>query len=394
MTDPARPRGSHSGMIAAIVIISVFAAMGIANMVRLHRPAASQPPTSPAVPVETGVCTWRPLERNISQIGNILPMISVRVYARVAGKIIQRIAVEKGNRLNRGDAIAFLERDTIDAQLAEGRAGLAAARAGLRQVNANLDTLARDRQRMEYLFQEKAVARQTLDHIRAQHQALIEGRTLAQAQVEKANAILDQLQVLSDNHVVKAPATGVVAERHVDVGAMSVPTVPIVSIADEDRVKIVTSVTEKDMPAIYCGLPVRIRVDAFPDRRFDGTISIVGPTVDPMTRAAELEIHIANPDRLLKPGMFANIMLQLGQTTCLTVNQQALIRIPGTGSYFVYVVANGHAEMKNVTIGVHQGAWVEILSGLTDGQTVVIRGQNRLKDGMAVTIVNPAADQS
>jgi len=161
---------------------------------------------------------------------------------------------------------------------------------------------------------------------------------------------------------------------------------PIIRISSEERLKIVTSVTEKDFPHVKKGMKMEIMVDAFPGRVFNGTVSIINPTLDPATRTGEIEIHIPNKDLRLHSGMFAHIRLYLGERKGMVILSDALINVPGTGNYYVYVVENACAVQKNIKTGISQGEYTEVVSGLKAGEQVVVKGQNRLRDGVAVVV--------
>jgi RND family efflux transporter MFP subunit len=133
------------------------------------------------------------------------------------------------------------------------------------------------------------------------------------------------------------------------------------------------------------------RVDAFPGKVFKGIVSVINPTLDPATRTGRIEIHIPNKDLTLHSGMFAHVRLALGEREALVISKDALNRLPGTGSYYVYVVEGGKALMKNIKIGVSQEDHVEVLEGLKVGEQVVVKGQNRLKDGTSVMVKRQVA---
>ena len=97
---------------------------------------------------------------------------------------------------------------------------------------------------------------------------------------------------------------------------------------------------------------------------------------------------VPNKDKLLRSGMFAHVRLYLGGKSTLVVNRDALNKLPGTGNYYVYVVQKDKAVLKNVETGFTQGNYVEVTNGLTEGEKVVVKGQNRLKDGVPVVVVN------
>ena len=381
-------RSVSRGVATILVAVLLSTGFTIYNLIP-HGSDAETTSAEEQVPVTVVPAAMRSLRQVLEQTGDVQPWGMVNIYSKVSGKIIEQILVEQGDTVHQGDPVALLERDLIDAQLAEACAGLAAAEANLGQVEANLKVLAIDRTRMENLLRERAVARQKVDHIQAQYNAMIEQRALARAQIEKSQAVIRQLTVLSTDHTLRAPIDGIVAQRYLDVGNMTAPGVPLFSLVDDRTVKIVTTVAEKDWPAVQKGMAAEVRVDAHPGKVFQGRVALVSPLVDPATRTARVEIHVPNSERRLAGGMFANLRLILGARDALAVPADAIQRLPGTGQPYVYVVADGTAHVRNVVTGMHQGDTVAIESGLTAGERVVVRGQNRLREGRPVILAAP-----
>ncbi|MDY6972065.1 MAG: efflux RND transporter periplasmic adaptor subunit, partial [Thermodesulfobacteriota bacterium] len=338
------------------------------------------------VPVEVVISTKRHLDWTLEQTGDIRSLQEVDVYPKVPGKIIEKIVVEKGDLVSKGELIAVLEDRTVRAQLKEAEAALRSSEANLDQVEANLVVIQKDRARLQELVQEHAISQQRMDQIDAQYKATLAGKKLAIAQIERASATLQRLKILYEDHRISAPIGGYVSTRYVDQGAMSNLKKPIIRISSKKVVKIVTTVTEQDYPIIRKGMEAEVRVDSFPDRVFKGIVTVINPTLDSSTRTGELEIHVSNGDQTLRSGMFAHIRLLLGKREAAVVSKDALNKLPGTGNYYVYVVENNEAVMKNVRIGLIQGTYAEIKAGLDVGEKVVIKGQNRLKDGMMVKV--------
>ncbi len=365
-------------VIAAVfALILLFIGFMIFNQIRDRSKITGGNGMVERIPVYTTLAKKVSLKDILTSTGDIRPLVEVNVYPKAPGRIIRKILVEKGNMVRKGDLVAVLEDETIRAQINEAESGLALA-------EANLEVTQKDYVRMENLYNEKAVAKQKFDHIVAQKKS-------AAAQVERAQAVLKQLRILHGEHNIPAPVDGYVAERYVDPGAMSSVAQPIIRISSEQGVKVITQVTEQNFPHVKQGMACEVRVDAFPDRIFKGTIAIVNPTLDPATRTADIEIHIPNKDRLLRSGMYAYVSVHLGEKTGIAVARDSLNRMPGTGSYYVYVVENGKAVLKNIKTGVSQGDNVEITEGLREGEQVVVKGQNKLKDGVPVDVTSKTA---
>ncbi|MBI4621502.1 MAG: efflux RND transporter periplasmic adaptor subunit [Desulfobacterales bacterium] len=374
------------GVVIATIVILILGGITVFNYLKFRVQKEIEVRKEERVPVQVMESRFADLKWILEQTGDIRPKVEVAVYPKVPGKIIERLLVERGDYIRKGGLIATLEDDTIRAQIEEAKAVLESAGANLKQVEANLEVIEKDRLRLESLYKEKAVAKQRLDHIQAEYKATAEAKDLAGAQIKRARASLKQLEILYNDHSIYAPVSGYVSARYVDRGAMSGMQQPIVRISNDEELKIVTTVTEKDFSAIKKGMKVEIEVDAFPDRVFTGTVSVINPTIDPATRTGEIEIHISNKNLSLISGMFAHVRLYLGQKSALVVARDALNKLPGTGSYYVYVVEDGRAVLKNVKTGLDQGNDIEITDGLKAGEKLVVKGQERLKDGSPVII--------
>lgn len=365
-------RKGKNGIIIAVVFIVIFAGFIAFNYVRFTSQKKTEVEKIEKIPVQVTESKIISMQDILEQTGDIRPMLEVNVYPKVPGKIIEKLPVEKGDFIKKGALVATLEDETVRAQVEEADAELELAK-------TNLEVIEKDYVRLENLYKEKALARQKLDHIKAE-------RKSAKARIKRAKAVLEQLEILYENHRIYAPISGYVSARYVDRGAMSDTNQSIIRISSEKQVKIITSVTEKDFPSIKKGMKCEITVDAFPDEVFRGNVSIINPTLDPATRTGEIEIHVPNRRKLLRPGMFAHVKLYLGERSVLVVDRDALNRLPGTGNYYVYVVQKDKAVLKNVETGLAQGNYVEITDGLTEGEQVVVKGQNMLKDSAAVVV--------
>ena len=375
------------GFIIAIVAIFVFSGITIYNYRKYKIQKREEITKEDIIPVAVALSEKSHLNRILEQTGNIRPSLEVNVTPKVNGRIIEKIYVEKGGFVQKGDLIATLEDDTIKAQIRESKAALGSARAKLNEVEANLKIIEKDRIRLERLIKENAVSQQAMDQIEARYGATLAGKKLAIAQIERAKASLNLLKIIYKDHQVRAPINGSISARYVDQGSISDTKKSIVRISNEEFVKIVTTVTEQEYPHIKKGMDAEIRVDAFPNKTFKGLISVINPTLDPTTRTGEIEIHVPNKDLTLCSGMFAHIFIHMGDKDALVIPQDALIRPPGTGTYYVYVVEDNVAVMKNIKVGVIQKNYAEIKQGLNVGEQIVVEGQNRLKDGIAVMVI-------
>ena len=375
-----------TGLVIALIIMFVFGTVTVYSYWKFKTRQKTQVADKNPIPVETVTATIRRLHVTLEQTGDIRPRLEVNVHPKISGKIIESILVEKGDFVENGALIATLDDEMIRAQIREGEAALSSANAKLIEVEAQLTLLGKDRRRIAKLVKTRAMSQQKLDQINSQYEAALAGKKVALALIERAQASVNLLKILHKDHQVVSPIAGYISDRYVDAGSMSDAKKPIVRVSDEKIVKIITSVSEQDYPSIKKGLKAEIRVDAFPHKVFHGTVAVINPTLDPTTRTGEFEIFVPNEDLTLRSGMFANIRLQLGNRTAVTIDKDALLRLPGTGSYYVYTVQNSRAVLKNIQIGLIQANLAEIKAGLAAGEQVIVKGQNRVKDGLPVTV--------
>jgi membrane fusion protein (multidrug efflux system) len=182
--------------------------------------------------------------------------------------------------------------------------------------------------------------------------------------------------------VVRSPIAGVVGKILVDVGQMVAPQVPVALVVDYDRVKVQIQIPEHQLPRITPGRKGEVRVDAYPDRVFVGQLTELSPVLDLASRTATARLSLANPSQRLTPGMVARVRLILDlRDGVISVPKEALV----DGS--VFVVEDGVAVRRSVKLGLSGDERVEIQSGLTKGEEVVVIGQERLHGGERVEAV-------
>jgi membrane fusion protein (multidrug efflux system) len=161
---------------------------------------------------------------------------------------------------------------------------------------------------------------------------------------------------------------------------------PLVSLVHTETLKIVANVLEKDIPLLKPGMKAKIRVESYPEKVFEGRVEKINSALDFSTRTLQAEIYIPNSGRSLKPGMFANmevVLLEKPQT--LVIPREAVIEAGSQMS--VFVVEGKQAVRKSVTLGYEQDRMVEVLKGLNEGDQVVIKGQQLIKDGSAIRVI-------
>ena len=216
----------------------------------------------------------------------------------------------------------------------------------------------------------------------------------AQAAYDQANAGIAKTEAIISQKLVRAPFDGELGVRHVEVGQFLTAGTQIVSLTDLSQLYANFTVTEKDSAALKVGQTVRIAVDAYPGRTFEGKINAIEPQISTDTRNIRVQATLDNPDRILKPGMFAT-------TTVVLPEKPPVVTVPETAVDYtlygdsVFLITEKKADDGKTSLtvvrtfvrtGNRVGGRAEILNGLKPGDRVVAVGQNKLQSGAAVAI--------
>ena len=187
-----------------------------------------------------------------------------------------------------------------------------------------------------------------------------------------------------ENTSLISPISGLVTARNYDVGDMVVAS-PIFVVQQINPVKIYINVSESLYSYIKKGMSVDVELDAIPEKKFEGKVSRITPLIDPQTRTFEVELTVANGKEEIKPGMYARATLKYGSRKNVVVPDRAVVKMMGSGDRFIYVLkADGTVSYQKVELGRRMNDKFEVLSGVADGDEVVVSGQSALKNGIAV----------
>lgn len=339
------------------------------------------------VPVTVSKAAIRSVSMEMSATGDVKPFADASVISEVAG-VIEKLPVERGQRIEAGDVVAVVEHAEASVSVRQAEAALQTARAQVLQAKAALANLEIERKRIQELFESKTASKQMLDSINSNHDVSAAAREVALAQVAQAEAALEQARVFLANHTVCAPISGVITDRYVDAGDKNNPSQPIVSIAQVNPVKVMCDFPERDLPLLGVGQNARVQLDAYPGEEFTAQVTIISPVMNPVARTVAVELRSPNPDGRLRPGMFARVTVIGEETEILAVPDDALMRIPGTGAQFVFVVDDKVARRVDLGVGRKVGGWTEVSGDIRAGDLVVVEGQSNLKSGGRVRIAS------
>lgn len=192
---------------------------------------------------------------------------------------------------------------------------------------------------------------------------------------------------LSENTQLISPINGVVTARNYDSGDMFSMGTPIFVVEEIRPVKLLVNISETLFTQVKKGMPVDVKLDVYGDETFAGKVSLVYPSIDSQTRTFPVEITVENNDERVRPGMFARITINFGVKQNVVVPDLAIVKQSGSGDRYIYVYKDGKVSYNKVELGRRMGDKYELISGVENGDQVVVTGQSRLNDGMEVEIV-------
>ncbi len=329
--------------------------------------------------VQTDTVTSGTISEQVALTGSLKPKNSVDVNPRIAGRLV-RLTIDTGQAVARGALIATIEDDEINQQIERSKASISVVDATIGQREAEFRNAQVELERNQKLVAEGIISRTVLDALETRHQVAQSQLTLARAQRRQSEAELRELTIRQGQTRVFSPLSGVVAKRHVDVGAMLSSGTPIVTVVSLNPMVIEATASERDIARIRPGTTVKVTVDSLPNQQFTGRVLRISPLLDPSTRNGIVEIEIPNRNQMLKGEMFARIELNLGskRETTLLPRDALVYRGDQPG---VYTVEKDVAKFLPVETGLTQGDKVEVLQGLKVGDVIVTRGSNLIKDG-------------
>jgi len=389
--------------LLAPALASLLIAVGCGNA-EVDRAAQAQPAQKPTV-VSTVAAEERMLPEGLEVTGTLMADAKTDVASEIDGKIVQ-VVVERGTTVQEGAVLARMDdRDAVnglrEAEATEAQTG---ERLGLRsdqpfsalttpdvmQARAALDRAEADYRRFAQLVDEGAVSRSEHDFKRADYlgakaqyeTTLNQVRNLYQLlQAQRARVAMAR-KALQDT-VIRAPFSGLVAEKYVNVGSYAKKGDKLLTLVRVDPLRVELAIPEVAVAAVKKGQRVSFSVQSYPDRRFEGTIAYVGPALRTDSRALVVEALVPNGHGLLQPGLFATARIELpAKRPSVLVPTSAVWTDAGVGK--LYVATGDRAELRIVQVGREMGHAIEVVRGVSAGERVVTAVTPDLTDGAPI----------
>jgi RND family efflux transporter MFP subunit len=348
------------------------------------------------------------ISNTLTVMGAFQPYQEVELHAKVSG-YVRRINVDIGDQVKEGQVIATLEVPELNAQVAGAEAEIRHRKSEIQRASSDVALAEAQHAALHSAYTRLAsashtrpglVAEQELDDAKARDldseakiNAAKAAMEAAQEQLGVSNADHQRVTTLQRYSVVTAPFSGVITARYADVGSLiqagttsSTQAMPLVKIAQSSTLRLRMPVPEEDVPAIHVGGSVKIRLQAT-GKILTGTIVRFSRELSQDTRTMQAEIDLPNSDLSLNPGMTAAVSIELQQhTQALVIPLGALIQEDGTYSVLA-VDHRGIVQKAAVRVGIQNADQAEILSGLTEGESVIVSGQSKYQAGQHVHMI-------
>ncbi|MHB1398235.1 MAG: efflux RND transporter periplasmic adaptor subunit [Trichloromonadaceae bacterium] len=352
------------GLVLVVALIGGIKALQIRKMIAQGSQFVPPPET-----VTTAVAETAAWGASLRAVGSLDAVQGVTVSAEVPGKIVA-LSFEAGQTVAKGAVLLQLDTSTEMAQLPGAEAEAALAKSNL--------------QRFSTLLEQKIISN-------AEHDAAVAGYRLALSQADNLRAVIAK-------KTVRAPFAGRLGIRQVNLGQILREGDPIVSLQAPDPLYVNFQLTQSDLPLLQVGLPVQVTFDAAAEV-FEARLSAINPEVDMATRNIRIQATLSNPQGLLRPGMFANVVVVLpDQSQVLVIPATAILYAPYSDSVFVVepkdpAKADAGLVLRQqfVRIEAKRGDFVALASGLKAGETVASTGVFKLRNGQDVVVDNTLA---
>ena len=321
-------------------------------------------PPAPPVSVRTVAVSEQAVPALITAMGTAEAAQTATLSTKLLSRVTE-IRVREGDPIHKGDVLLRLDSQDLAARRRQAEAAVAEAKVVLENATLTL-------RRIQSLHDQKATPKKNLDdaHI---------GQARAQAAAQSADAALKEIDATLAYGVLRAPFDGIVVRKRIEPGDMAAPGAPLLVVEDPSKIKVVARVSEGAFNAVRVGGSASVEIDAADPKRLSCTIARVVPSADPATRTFDVEAVLDNAEGKLRPGAFARLLIEAGEHRALLIPKNGLIR---QGQLEGVFIADGDiARLRWVRAGRDYGDSVEILSGVSGGEQVIVSGLDRLKDG-------------
>lgn len=363
-------------ILFVIIIMASFVGAGCSNKVKPGSADVNRPLIS-------GVTTTDVKSTIVDEYNETAGTIKAKNVSVIASKVmgtVTGILVKEGDRVTAGQKLVTIDDRDVLAKVTVAQAGYREAVIALGMTQENKSLASTTYERYRQLYQENAISQQQMDQVATQGKVAELDFQRVQESVNRAQASLNEAQTYYDFTQLVAPTAGVITVKKIDIGSMAVPGVTLLILDDDSAYTLEADVDESIAGKIMLGMTTDIRVDSLA-QSIQGVIAEISPAIDPTARKIHIKIHVTGTG--LKSGLYAHVKIPTNKKETIVVAKTAIVEKGQlTGVYVVN--EKGLIVYRIVRIGKTYDKEVEILSGLTIGEKIIVAGLEKVVDGGVV----------
>ncbi len=320
------------------------------------------------------------IPETVEVAGKVQSRTSAAVLARIAGTI-SYIKVREGDRVRKGEVIARIESQESLSGATAALAAMEDAKQALAEAQSRKKLADATFERYQKLYQEQAITRQEFEIRQTEKELAFQSVARSEARFQQSQATSRAASVMADHTQIVAPVSGVIAAKRVDLGGTVLPGQPLFTIEDEAAYMLELAIPESLALKVRTGMPAEVTIDS-QEGKFRGSVAEVVPVTDSASRSFSARINL--PRKGVRSGMFGRAEIPLGSTVNgIFVPQKAVVERGALASLWV-LNSEKTARIRLVKLGKKVGDRVEVLSGLSAGETIVVTGLEKLSEGVKV----------
>lgn len=391
----------------AMVTTAALIALSAASCEKKQQASAEKPPLVKGVQVER--IALSPVEDYYEATGTVRSKTTTQISSRIIG-VVTALRAREGDRVRAGQSLIEIDNRDAQTQLQKANAGLREAQEALVEVEqsinaaqsakaaaeANKRLAAATLARYQTLLERRSVSPQEFDEVKAKHQVaeaeadraekvlqmLAAKKSQTAARVDQAKAEITNAQISAGYARIASPANGVVTARSIEVGATATPGAPLLTIEDDTNYRLEAAVEESRLGRIRLNDAALVRIDALGDEELTGRVAEIVPAADPASRSYTVKIALP-ARRMMRSGLYGVAQFGVGQRQAILVPQKSVVQRGQLIGVFA-ADSNGIARLRLIKTGKSYGDKIEILSGLSEGERIVVDGVANVNDGSRV----------
>lgn len=374
-----------AGAFAILLAVAFFVINHVKGREEAVLAATTAQRADQPVPVEVVKVEPAPPVQNLTLPGEVQGWYTSTIYARVSG-YVEKWIVDIGDRVKKDQVMATLETPELDSQLEAAQHKLKVAQAEVKVREADADFAKTTFERWEG-SPKGVVSEQEREDKKAQYAVAAARLNAAKATVSQDQADVDRLTYMAGFKQVTAPYDGVVTERRIDIGDLvSAGSTLLYGVTQSDEVRVFVNVPQAASVDVGVGTVVQVTASEYAKRMFEGKVARTSDALDPRARTLRVEVDLDNKDHALRPGMYVQADFHLKSENASVQIPASALLFRAAGPQVAVISDDGTVRFRDVTIGRDNGNFIEIASGLAEGDRVALNISSQVADGDRVTV--------